>query len=60
MKEPALGSSTVDRRTFLRRVQEDPSLAFSILRSLSERVRRLDNELSKLRTAADAPQRGAS
>jgi CRP-like cAMP-binding protein len=40
---------TVDRRTFLRRVQEDPSLAFEILRSLSHRVRRLDGELSELR-----------
>ena len=40
---------TVDRRTFLRRVQEDPSLAFHILRSLSHRVRELDGEVSRLR-----------
>jgi len=40
---------TVDRRTFLRRVQEDPSLAFHILRSLSHRVRELDVEVARLR-----------
>jgi len=40
---------TVDRRTFLRRVQEDPSLAFHILRSLSHRVRELDGEVARLR-----------
>lgn len=45
---------TVDRRTFLRRVQEDPSLAFHILRSLSHRVRELDGEVSRLRARLDA------
>jgi len=40
---------TVDRRTFLRRVQEDPSLAFHVLRSLSHRVRALDAEVARLR-----------
>lgn len=40
---------TVDRRAFLRRVQEDPSLAFHILGSLSQRIRRLDAELSARR-----------
>ena len=45
---------TIDRRTFLRRVQEDPSLAFHILRSLSGRVRELDDEVSRLRARLDA------
>lgn len=40
---------TVDRRTFLRRVQEDPSLAFHVLRSMSARIRRLDEEVARLR-----------
>lgn len=40
---------TVDRRTFLRRVQEDPSLAFNVLRALSSRIRALDAEVAKLR-----------
>lgn len=41
---------TVDRRTFLRRVQEDPSLAFNVLQALSARVRALDVEVARLRT----------
>lgn len=45
---------TIDRRTFLRRVQEDPSLAFHILRSLSGRVRELDDEVARLRARLDA------
>jgi CRP-like cAMP-binding protein len=40
---------TIDKRTFLRRVQEDPSLAFTVLHVMSQRVRALDNELAKLR-----------
>jgi len=40
---------TVDKKTFLRRVQEDPSLAFMVLRSMATRVRRLDNELAELK-----------
>lgn len=47
---------TVDRRTFLRRVQEDPSLAFHILRSLSHRVRQLDAEVSRLRARLPAAE----
>lgn len=50
---------TVDRRTFLRRVQEDPSLAFHILRSLSHRVRELDGEVSRLRARLAAAGEGA-
>jgi CRP/FNR family transcriptional regulator len=40
---------TVDRRAFLRRVQEDPSLALDVLRALSQRVRRLGREVAELR-----------
>ena len=40
---------TVDRRAFLRRVQEDPSVALDILRSLSQRVRRLAADVATLR-----------
>lgn len=36
---------TVDKRTFLRRVHEDPSLAFSILQKLSRRIRELNDTL---------------
>ncbi len=41
---------TIDKKTFLRRVQEDPSLAFTVLRSMSNRVRRLDIELAELKS----------
>lgn len=40
---------TVDRRTFLRRAREDPTLAFHTLRSLGTRVRRLSAEVVELR-----------
>ncbi len=40
---------TVDKKTFLRRVQEDPSLAFNVLRALSARIRALDVEVVALR-----------
>ena len=45
---------TIDKRTFLRRVQEDPSLAFNLVRLMSQRIRRLNAELEDLR------RRGAS
>lgn len=40
---------TVDRRTFLRRVKEDPTLALNILRSLSQRIRHMNYELEEAR-----------
>ena len=48
----SLGESqvlTVDRKTLLGRVQEDPSLAFNILRTLSNRIRKLNEELGRAR-----------
>jgi CRP-like cAMP-binding protein len=44
---------TVDKRTFLRRVQEDPTLAFNILRTLCQRIRALDTEIAELRDERD-------
>ena len=40
---------TVDKKTFLRRVQEDPSLAFNLVRMMSSRIRRLSGEIADLR-----------
>jgi CRP-like cAMP-binding protein len=40
---------TIDRRTFLSRVREDPTLALNILRVMAGRVRRLDTEIARLR-----------
>ena len=39
---------TVDRRTLLRRFQEDPSLALRIVDGLIHRVRELDAEVARL------------
>jgi len=40
---------TVDKRNFLTRVQEDPSLAFRILETMSRRIRELSDEVVSLR-----------
>lgn len=45
---------TVDKRTFLRRVQEDPSLAFRVLQTMSARIRLLDGEVARLREQSRA------
>ena len=48
----ALGEArvlTVDRKTFLRRVQEDPSIAFNLVRMMSGRIRRLSTEVARLK-----------
>ena len=39
---------TVDRRTLMSRIAEDPSLAFRILETLSRRVREMDAEVARL------------
>ena len=39
---------TVDKRTLLRRINEDPSLAFQLIRNLSRRVKDLSQELARL------------
>ena len=45
---------TVDKKTFLHRVHEDPSLAFRILQKMSQRIRDLDYELARLKTQGQA------
>ena len=40
---------TVDARAFLSKVSADPTLAFHILKEMSRRVRRLDDEIKQLR-----------
>lgn len=39
---------SIDRKAFLRRVHEDPSLAFRIVETLSRRVRDLSAEVARL------------
>lgn len=49
---------TVDKKTFLRRVHEDPSLAFGILQKMSHRIRELNATLVRIatgQTAASVP-----
>ena len=40
---------TINQSTFLRRVQEDPSLAFNIMRVMANRIRHLDEELAMIK-----------
>ena len=44
---------TVDKRGFLTRIHEDPSLAFRILQSMSHRIRFLNDEVSRLTRLQD-------
>jgi CRP-like cAMP-binding protein len=48
---------TVDKKAFLRRVHEDPSVVFQVVRTLSQRVRELSAEVARLR--AESGKRGA-
>ncbi|MBI3193362.1 MAG: cyclic nucleotide-binding domain-containing protein [Ignavibacteriae bacterium] len=41
---------TVDKKSFLHKVHQDPSLAFSIVEKLSCRVRELNEEVTRLKT----------
>ena len=40
---------TLDKRAFLKRVHEDPSLAYQIMKKMSLRIRRLDEKLMDLK-----------
>ncbi|WP_165954399.1 cyclic nucleotide-binding domain-containing protein [Seongchinamella unica] len=48
---------TIDRKTFMRRIQEDPSLAMSVLEVLCHRVRNLDGNIAHLKQQLES-QRG--
>lgn len=41
---------TIDKKNFLRRILEDPSLAFRLVQSLSARIRELSVEIAQFRT----------
>jgi len=43
---------TIDKRTFLRRITEDPSLAFRIVERMSHRIREMNNKLVRLKTGS--------
>jgi CRP-like cAMP-binding protein len=47
---------TVDRKNFLRRINEDPSIAFRLVETMSRRVRELSEEVALLRQARGGTQ----
>ena len=50
----ALGEArvlTVDKKNFMRRVHEDPSLAFRLVETMSHRIRELSEEVARLKKA---------
>lgn len=51
---------TLDKRAFLRRVHEDPFLAFRILQQMSLRIRALNDELLRLRRGQPQKQESVS
>lgn len=40
---------TIDSKTFLKRIQQDPSIAFNMLKTMSMRIRKLDTELAAIK-----------
>jgi len=42
---------TVDEKNFMRRVHEDPSLAYRMVKMMSHRIRELSNEVARLKYA---------
>ena len=48
---------TIDRKGVLRRVHEDPSLAFRILKNMAERITALDQEVVRLRDETTSANR---
>lgn len=42
---------TVDKRTLLRRIHEDPSLVFRIMQGMARRIRELSAELARVKHA---------
>ena len=44
---------TIDKKNFLRRVQEDPTLAFNLVKMMSRRIRRLSAEVGERRRNPD-------
>ena len=49
---------TVDKKNFLRRINEDPSIAFRLVETMSRRVRDLSAELARLK-GGDAAGQGS-
>lgn len=39
---------TIDKKSFLRRIHEDPSLAYNLVQAMSARIRQLSEEVARL------------
>lgn len=46
---------TLDKKTFFRRIHEDPTLAFRIVEIMSKRIRELSNEITLLKNRSNMP-----
>jgi CRP/FNR family cyclic AMP-dependent transcriptional regulator len=45
---------TIDKRTLLRRIQEDPLLAYNLVRTMGDRIRELHEKLREAQQGEDA------
>jgi len=50
---------TVDKKILLKKIHEDPSLAFRIMQTMSRRIRDLDTQLMSLQTGGSNARRRA-
>jgi len=46
---------TIDRKIFMQKIHEDPSLAIRIMEKMSQRIRHLNNELADVKTGGHSP-----
>ncbi len=56
----ALGEArvlTIDKKNFLRRISEDPSIAFRIVQTMSRRVREMSDEVVRLKAELKAAKK---
>ncbi len=55
----ALGEArvlTIDKKNFLRRIQEDPTLAFNLVKMMSQRIRHLTQGVGERRVRPQGPR----
>jgi len=45
---------TVDKKNFLRRVHEDPSIAYKLVQSMSHRIREMNTEITRMKGSMSA------
>lgn len=50
---------TLDKKNFMRRINEDPSLAFRVVETMSRRVRQLSDQVAELKKALHQRETGA-